>query len=92
MIKALQRYCSEIAPVFIDGMLYVWIAVLTFLSTQIGSDDAEKYLGAQTLFWTKMILGSVSTALVSLKMFRSSSFADHQAEKKKVGETQFISK
>jgi len=92
MIKAFQRYCAGIAPVFIDGMLYVWIAVLTFLSTQISSDDAEKYLGPQTLFWTKMALGSVSTALVSLKMFRSSSFAEHQAEKKKQEETQFFVK
>lgn len=92
MIKRAQQYFSTIPPVFIDGMLYVWIAVLTFIATQFSSDDAEKYVAPQVLFWFKMGLGATSTALVSLKMFRSTAYSDHQEEKKKNGNTEFINK
>ena len=72
--------------VIIDGMLYVWIAILTFIATQFSSDDAAKYIPAETLFWSKMAIGTISTGLVALKMFRSTSFAKHQeAENKKTG-------
>lgn len=92
MIKSAAKYLGEIPAVFIDGALYVWIGVLTFLATQIGSDDAAKYIEAQVLFWLKTGIGSFSTGLVSLKMYRSTSYADHQIEKKKTGDTQFITK
>lgn len=92
MLKKVQQYFVGIPAVFIDGMLYVWIAVLTFISTQFSSDDAEKYITPQMLFWSKMLLGSISTGLVSLKMFRSTAFAEHQEEKKKTGNTEFIVK
>lgn len=87
MIRYLHSYFSSIPPVFIDGLLYVWIAILTFLTTQIGSDDASKYIEAQTLFWLKTSIGTVSAAVVALKMFRSTSYADHQQEKKRTGDT-----
>lgn len=90
MIKRLQVYFSGVKPVFIDGMLYVWIAVLTSIATSFSSDDAAKYMSPQLLFWLKMTIGAISAGVVSIKMFRSTSFADHKEEKKRTGNTQIF--
>lgn len=92
MLKRTQEYFASIPPVFIDGLLYVWISVLTFISTQFSSDDAAKYISPLALFWLKFLIGSLSAAIISIKMFRSTSFAEHQEEKKKTGQTEFINK
>jgi len=91
MLKKAQDYFSGIKPVFIDGFLYLWIAMLTSIAAFFGSDDAEKYVGPQLLFWLKGIITTISAGVVSIKMFRSTAFADHLEEKKRVsGETEFI--
>jgi hypothetical protein len=87
MIKAIAQYCSSIPPVFTDGVLYVMIALFGFLETQFGSDEAAKFFAPVTLWWIKLVVGSGSVSAVALKLFRSTSFADHQA-KKANGDTQ----
>ena len=71
----------SIPAVFIDGTLYVALALLTFLTGYFGSDEAAKWISAATLFWVKGILGAASATALAIKLFRSTAFADHQAEK-----------
>lgn len=81
-IKRIINYFSTLPPVFIDGTLYVLIGLFTYLQGISASDDAAKYLSAELLFWTKVFIGALLTIWVNLKMFRSTQFAEHQAEKK----------
>lgn len=77
---------------FIDGLLYVTIAVLTVIQASLSSDDAAKYIEAERLFFAKMWIGAGNAAAVAAKMYRSTQFAEHQAEKKKNGNTQFLNR
>lgn len=92
MLKAAANYFASLPEVFTDGLLYVLIAVFAFAQTAVASDDAAKYIEAQTLFWTKMILGILNAAVVAIKMYRSTQFAEHRADKKKNGHTQFLNR
>lgn len=71
-----------IPAVFLDGCLYVVIAVCGFLATALGSDETYQMFNAVTLFWLKTINGSVLAATTALKMFRSTAYAEHQQTKK----------
>lgn len=90
-LKAIADYFNGIPSVFIDGLLYVMIGVLAFLLAVFSSDDAAKYIEAETLFWTKVWIGGTNAAVVAAKMFRSTQFAEHRAykeeERKKTGHT-----
>ena len=73
---------ERIPPLLIDGTLYVSASLFAFLVSQFGTDEAAKFLAPTTLFWTKVICGSLGNAALNLKMFRSTAFADYQAGKK----------
>jgi hypothetical protein len=90
MLRYAQQYFASIPSVFIDGCLYVCIAALAAITAFVASDDAAKYITPEILFWGKGVLSVASASIVAVKMFRSTSFAEHQ-EKKKNG-TQFIVK
>lgn len=95
MIRAAQKYFASIPAVFIDGVLYVLVQMLTVLSTQIGTDESAKYIEAETLFWTKVVIGELAAGVLAIKMFRSTTFADHQQTKKNgtgSGDTTIITK
>lgn len=90
MIRALQKYFSSIPPVFIDGFVYVMVQMLTVLSTQFGTDEAAKYVSAAPLFWMKIVIGELAAGFLAVKMYRSTSYADHLEAKK--GNTEFLNK
>jgi hypothetical protein len=92
MIRKISIYFSTIPAVFIDGTLYVLIALGTANSAALSTDMAAKYIDAQILFYIQWINGSMGASLLALKMFRSTAFAQHQDDKKKAGDTQFITK
>lgn len=81
MIRRVAVYFLSIPPVFTDGALYVSIAVFGFLLSQLGSEEALKYISAANLFWTKLIFGTFLAGFTALKMFRSTSYADHVTTK-----------
>lgn len=83
MIKAVQSYLASIPAVFTDGLVYVLLAWCGAWGAVFASDEAAKYLAPQLLFWIKSMCATSGAALLSIKMFRSTSFADHQAEKKR---------
>ena len=90
MLKSIANYCGSISPVFLEGTLYVLIAVFSYFQTQLGSDEAAKYISPVMLFWSKFVVGSFLACWIAIKLFRSTSFADHQAKQK--GDSQFWQK
>jgi len=91
MIKALSRYFSNVPPMFIDGALYACLGVVTFWQTFFGTDEAAKYIAPTELFWIKATIGTLAAFFLAVKLFRSTSFADHAAAKKANG-TEFLLK
>ncbi len=84
MIKAFQKYLYSLPPVFIDGVLYVMIAWFMFNQSYLGGDEAAKWIEPEVKFWINWLIGSGATIFASIKMFRSTTFAEHQAQKPKV--------
>lgn len=90
MIRALANYLAGVPPVFLDGLLYALVVIFSFLQAQFGSDDAAKYISPMVLFWIKTIVGTLGAAALAIKLFRSTTFAEHQANKK--AETVFLTR
>jgi len=67
---------------FVDGALYVAIAFFGAWAAGLGNDEAAKYVADETLFWARTSCGSIGAALLALKMFRSTAFAEHIANGK----------
>lgn len=82
MIRQAYAYLTTIPAVFIDGVIYVVLAITSAWGTILTSDAAKLYMGAKIIFWISSANIIVSSALLALKMFRSTSFADHQKDKK----------
>jgi hypothetical protein len=82
MIRWMQNYFASVTPMYVDGALYVAIAFFGALAALFSSDEAAKYLSPEALFWTRGGCGVVEATVLSLKMYRSTSFADHLASKK----------
>ncbi len=65
---------------WIDGVLYSCIALFGFLQAYFSSEEAYKYLNPYVLFWIKAAVGGLGSVAGALKMFRSTTFADHKEE------------
>ena len=63
---------------WIDAVLYCCMGLFAFMSTYLSSDDAYKYVQPYVLFYAKFFVGCGAAVAGALKMFRSTSFADHQ--------------
>lgn len=86
MIRKLQQYFSGISPTFIDGLLYVMIAVFGAGVVSFTSEEAYKYINPFVLYWLTETSKWGLAAVTALKMFRSTSYAEHQEIKAKVNE------
>jgi hypothetical protein len=65
----------------LDAFIYVTIAVSAYLMTQLGSDEASKYIDAQWLFYLKTANGSLSAGSLAVKLFRSEVFSKWKQNK-----------
>lgn len=83
MILKIYQYFMKVSPMFIDGFIYVCIQILTVLSTQIGTDEAAKYITPTLLFWIKILVGELAAGFLAVKMYRSTQYADHQKQETK---------
>lgn len=90
MIRRFFNYFSGIKPVWIDGSIYVMMAITGVNAAMMSSDNAAKYIDYKTLFYLMWINGILDAGLLALKMFRSTAFADHKQQVKE--DTQFISR
>ncbi len=62
---------------WIDGTTYVLLAAVTALAAAMGSDEAAKWLEPKTLFWVRTWCTVASGSLLAIKLFRSTSYANH---------------
>jgi len=90
MIQWAAKYFEGISPMFIDGLLYASIAIFQFLQTAFGSDEAGKFIDLQLLFYVKTAVGCTASGLLAIKLYRSTSYADHKEMKK--NETAFLTR
>lgn len=82
MINYIIKTYGGLKPVVIDGFLYVVIAVCGFAEATLTSDDVYKYMIPWMVFYSKWIIGMVGAGATALKMFRSTSYSEHQDAKK----------
>lgn len=93
MINWLFNRFGKLPAVYLDGWLYVLIAFFGAWAACLSSDEAAKWIADWLLFWLRSSCSCISASLLALKMYRSTSFAEHQAEKKmKEGGTSFLTK
>lgn len=92
--KSLIARALTMPPVVIDGLTFVLIAFFGAIAIGIGNDEAAKYIGPSTLYFSRLFCAAVSASLLALKMFRSQSYAYSvqekdavKAEEKKKAET-----
>jgi hypothetical protein len=90
MIARIATYLGALPPVFIDGTLYTLVLWFTFNQSYFGGDEAAKFMTPAIKFWLNWVIGSGAVCCGAIKMFRSTSYADHQ--KKKTGDTEFLPK
>lgn len=81
MIRAAANYFASIQPVFLDGLLYCLIALYTGMMNTLSTDEAAKYIAPEYLFWMRALVSWALAIVGAIKMFRSTSFAEHQAGK-----------
>lgn len=81
MYHRIQAYFQGIKPVWIDGTFYVLLALFGSIELTFNNDDIYKYVGAVQVFWIKNVLAWMLATVTALKMFRSTTYADHVNEK-----------
>lgn len=81
------RY-GNMKPVVIDGFLYVVIAVCGTITAIMTSDEIYKYVNPYVVFYGKAVNEILTAGATALKMYRSTSYADHQASKKVASDLQ----
>ncbi len=82
MLKQVAKYCSELSPVFVDGSIYVTLAIVGSWLGVLSSETARTIIGPPALFWISATLCAFNNGLLALKMFRSTSFSEHQQLKR----------
>ena len=82
MIRWASTYFGSIPPVFIDGLTYALIALFGALSSSFGSDEAKQFIKPVWIFGIKTFCASCGATLLAIKMFRSTSYSEHQQQKK----------
>ena len=75
MYHRIQEYFSGISPVWIDGTLYVLLALFGAIELTFNSEDIYKYFNYVTaIYWIKHTVGWLIALITAIKMFRDKSF------------------
>jgi len=67
---------TKLLPVHVDGLLYTAIGFLTAFLAAMETDAAVKMMDPFTHFWLVTIAECLNGAALSLKMYRSTSYAN----------------
>lgn len=70
---------AGVPPVFLDGALWVVIAMGQAAQGELGSEAAFKYVDPNLLYWAKFSVNILTQGATGLKMFRSTSYGKHLA-------------
>lgn len=81
MYHRIQSYFAGVRPVYIDGTLYVLLALFGAMILTFNNDDIYKYVEAHWVFWVKNCAEWMMAVVTALKMFRSTAYADHLDDK-----------
>lgn len=73
-------------PIYTDGLIYGGIAFCAFWSTHFSSDEAYKYVVPKDLYWMRGWSGAIAATLLALKLFRSTSYAEHIQNQKAISD------
>lgn len=74
------KYFGKMSPMYIDGWLYVLIAMFGGIAASLNSDEAAKYVADWLLFWLRETTTWICAGLLALKMYRSTTYAEHIKE------------
>ena len=77
MLKAVQKYFSEIPPVFLDGCIAVNIAVLATMSMYFSTEEARAYIAPAVRFWLLLGVGCSLQGMHALSKFRDGTYGRH---------------
>lgn len=80
--RLINWLCAGVTPIQLDGTLYMLIAAFGSIQTFFSSDEAYKYVDPYVLFWIKALTGTLLAVVGALKMFRSTSYAEHMTDAK----------
>lgn len=89
-MNRISRWVNEIPDAHIDCTLFALIAFFIFAQGYCGGDEAAKFLSPQVKFWVNFVLGSGGAVCGSVKMFRSTAYAQHKEKKDAESNTQII--
>jgi hypothetical protein len=81
MIKYMQKYFSDIPPVFLDGCIAVLIASMTALNMSFATDDSAKYVDPTIRWYVLVFIGTLIQGLHALSKFRDKTYSAHMAAK-----------
>lgn len=77
----IQAYFAGVKPVYIDGTLYVILALFGAVLITFNNDDVYKYVDARWVYWIKNGSEWIVAVTTAIKMFRSTAYADHLDDK-----------
>lgn len=80
-LRVWVKYFSDVPPVFVDGLLYVIVAVCGAYLTAMGSSDAYKYCDAYFIWYSTLFVGLILQGANALRTFRSKSYSEHVDQK-----------
>lgn len=80
-LRRIYETLNSVPAVFIDGCLYFFISIQTAVSLSLNSEEAYKYVNPFVLYWLKNSVAWGLAGCGAIKMFRSTSYSDHQDAK-----------
>lgn len=75
--RVMTWLAGDITPVQLDGWIYVLIAFFAAIFATFSDDTVYKYCNPTLAYWTEHLSGWAGAALLALKMYRSTAYADH---------------
>jgi len=86
------RAFMRFPPIILDGAIVVILSMLVWWNTQLGLDEAAKFIEPFVLWKLKICVGISAQGLLALKFFRSTGYAAYRDSKKSQDNTTEILK
>lgn len=87
-----KKYIVSFTTAQIDGLLYTMMGMWIAIQGVAQSEEIYRYCNPYMVFYGKSVVTVMLAGATALKTFRSRSYGDEQDEKKKTGQTEFLTK